>query len=111
LIEQLRKRLGEVAEHRAARWLEELERVTRRSARERLIQRIEEAPQELAVQWLRELDARLCWLQYRQEHDDFCYGLDFGRCEDCKPFSDHEGCPNYEWCKSEYEAEWPHEQS
>ncbi|UCF57504.1 MAG: hypothetical protein JSW15_03285 [Deltaproteobacteria bacterium] len=109
--EQLRERIGEVAEHRAARWLEELDEVTQRSAKERLVDRMDEVAEDLAGKWLKELDARLSWLNYREDHDDFCYGVGFGECEDCKPEGDHLVCPNYEYCKAEFEAEWPEKKS
>ena len=107
LIKQLRSRMDEVAEHRASRWLEELDRSTQRSAKRRLIDRIEEVSEELATKWLNELDARLGWIKYREEHDGFCYGIGFGECEDCAPAGDNEVCPNYEHCKDEYVCEWP----
>jgi hypothetical protein len=111
LRQHLTERMGEVTEHRAVKWLEELDRASRRSAKERLLQRLEEVPEEIATKWLRELDARLCWQRYRQEHDDFCFGVGFGECEDCEPSEGHEGCPNYEYCKEEFEAEWPVEKT
>jgi hypothetical protein len=107
LIQGLLKRMGEVAEHRVARWLEELDKVTSRSAKERLVARIDELTENLAVRWLCELDERLCWLDYRQDHHEFCYGVGFDECGDCKSEDDHEVCPNYDYCKAEYEAEWP----
>lgn len=107
LIAQLRNRMGEVAEHRARRWLEELEQSTGRSVKDQLLQRLGEVSEALAKRWLDELDARLGWLDYRKDQTDFCYGVGFGDCEDCRPADDHLLCPNYEYCKAESEAEWP----
>ena len=107
LTQQLIKRMHEVAEHRAARWLEELDKTAGRSFKERLVERMDEVTEELAIKWLGELDQRLCWLRYREQYDDFCYGVGFGDCEDCKPEGDHEACSYYEYCKAEFEAKWP----
>lgn len=111
LIRQLRRRMGEVAEHRAERWLEMLDKVSGQSARERLEDRMGEVPEDLAAQWLGELDDRVDWRFYRKEHEDFCFGIGFGECEDCKPEGDHLVCPNYEYCKAEFEADWPEKKS
>ena len=107
LIRQLRRRMGEVAEHRAERWLEELDKRTGQSAKERLADRMDQLTEDLAVQWLKELDERSDWMAYRKNHEDFCFGIGFGECEDCKPEGDHLVCPNYEYCKAEFEADWP----
>jgi len=107
LIRQLKTRMGEVTEHRAERWLEELNRITGQSAKERLANRMDHVSKDLAVKWLKELDDRLAWLIYRKDHEEFCFGIGFGECEDCKPAGDHLVCANYEDCKAEFEAEWP----
>ncbi len=107
LIRRLKTRMGEVAEHRAGRWLEELNRTTGQSAKKRLANRVDHVPKELAVKWLKELDERLDWLAYRKDHEEFCFGVGFGECEDCRPAGDHLVCSNYEYCKAEFEAEWP----
>ncbi len=104
LIEQLKLRMGEVAEHRAYRWLDELDRSSRRSAKQRIEDRIEEVTDKLANKWLRELEARSGWIRYRKGHDGFCYGIGFGECEDCEPQEDYEACPSYAHCKEEYEC-------
>jgi hypothetical protein len=103
--------MGEVAEHRAERWLEELDKVSGQSARERLGGRMGEVAEDLVTQWLRELDDRLDWIIYRKGQEDFCFGIGFGECVDCKPEGDHLVCPNYEYCKAEFEAEWPEKTS
>jgi hypothetical protein len=107
LIRQLKMRMGEVAEHRAERWLEDLDKIAEQSAKKRLASRIDQVPEDLAVKWLKELDNRSEWLVYGKDHEDFCFGIGFGECEDCKPEGDHLVCPNYEYCKAEFEAEWP----
>ena len=111
LIRLLKTRMGEVAEHRAERWLQELSKITGQSAKKRLVHRMDQVPKDLAVKWLKELDDRLDWLIYRKENEEFCFGVGFGECEDCRPAGDHLVCPNYEYCKAEFEAEWPQEKS
>jgi hypothetical protein len=111
LIRQLKARMGEVAGHRAERWLEELDKLTGQSAKERLVERMDHVSEDLAVKWLKELDDRSGWLKYRKDHEEFCFGIGFGECEDCKPEGDHLVCPNYEYCKAEFEAEWPEKKS
>jgi hypothetical protein len=71
--------MGEVAEHRAVRWLEELDKTTGQSAKERLADRMGQVTED--------------------------------ECEDCEPEGDHLVCPNYEYCKAEFEAEWPEKKS
>ncbi|MFH1351065.1 MAG: hypothetical protein ABII26_09000 [Pseudomonadota bacterium] len=107
LIEQLRERIGEVAEHRAIKWLEELEKKSPRTIREELFQRLQEVPVDLDIKWLKELDERLSWVEYRDKNADFCYGVGWGESEGCKPSEDHDACPIYDICKAEKEAEWP----
>jgi hypothetical protein len=105
LTRKLATRLNEVAEHRASRWLEELDRVTRVPAKWRLIKRMDEVTEDLTSKWLRELNGRRCWLDYRKAYGDFCYGVGFGEFADC------EWCPNHDQCKAEKEAEWPQRES
>jgi hypothetical protein len=110
--EELMARMGEVAEHRALRWLDELEGAAEKvTAKERLIKRFGEVDDVLAVKWLEELNQRAGWCEYQEMHEGFCYGVGFGACEDCAPDGDHEPCPNYEFCKEEHEAAWPDKSS
>jgi hypothetical protein len=111
LLRQLRTRMGEVAEHRAERWLEELDMSIGLSAKERLADRMDDVTEDLAVKWLKELDDRSDWVIYRKGHEEFCFGVGFGECEDCQPEGDHLVCPSYEYCKAEFEAEWPEKES
>jgi hypothetical protein len=69
LTRKLATRLNEVAEHRASRWLEELDRVTRVPAKWRLIKRMDEVTEDLTSKWLRELNGRRCWLDYRKAYE------------------------------------------
>ncbi len=105
LTQKLATRLNEVTEHRASRWLEELDRVNRVPAKWRLIKRMDEVTEDLASKWLRELNGRLCWLDYRKAYGDFCYGVGLSEFEDC------ERCPNHDQCKTENAAEWPQRES
>jgi hypothetical protein len=111
LLRQLRTRMGEVAEHRAERWLEELDMSMGLSAKEHLADRMDDVTEDLAVKWLKELDDRSGWLNYRKGREEFCFGVGFGECDDCKPEGDHLVCPNYEYCKAESEADWPEKES
>ena len=106
ILEQLKNRMGEVAEHRAARWLEELDKATDRPPKERILARMNEVTETLARKWLNELDARLGWTEYQKDHEDFCYGVSFGEHRDCKSLDKPEECPNFAYCKAEHEADW-----
>ena len=60
--EKLITRMGEVTEYRAAKWIEELNKVSQRSPKDQLLTRLEEASENLLLNWLKELDTRACWL-------------------------------------------------
>jgi hypothetical protein len=109
--EKLITRMGEVTEYRAAKWIEELNKVSQRSPKDQLLTRLEEASENLLLNWLKELDTRACWLEYREKHPDFCYGVDFGEYDECKPSAEHEGCTSLDYCRAEFEADWPEKKS
>jgi hypothetical protein len=109
--ETLINRMGEVTEYRAANWIEELNSQTPKSPKDQLLERLEEASEDLIKKWLIELDARACWLEYRENHPDFCYGVGFGESDECKPSAEHEACPSLDYCRAEFEADWPEKKS